>query len=367
MVACLDYNAGEAPTPVNGSSSSYTENTFKPNPKDNYQKCLTDLENSATAGAIAGPNGTLSSSCALPPSCNGLSLGRSLAGPPYEALVPGSVSNFRPNLCGTGQGETEGSSCLATPNTTITPGPELGETSTTTTQETCCTGFDTTCKSCQTCAPSAVNNGEYNPPVCTEVNNCDLCGSTTTCGSTCEVSTTTNITYYSADCNPAIAGSYANWVQNSLTLFAGEQPKFAARAQYLSDMYTRAKSMQSIFTQGAKELNQFICSPGDPNCPNGSPSSQLLSASTATPTANLPNSVIYGWLDDQPSGGSGGCTDNNGKRVGCAHIVKVTAYAPGRGGNPAFVGSSTAALAQAVLPYIKTSTSWSFGWFGPRP
>jgi hypothetical protein len=97
---------------------------------------------------------------------------------------------------------------------------------------------------------------------------------------------------------------------------------------FLTDIYARAQTMEKIFNQGTAALQSFL---------NG-PAAQLIAASQTQPTATLPNSVIYGWVDN---------TYPNGQK-GYAHIVKVTAYSPGRNGNGTF------GLSQ--LPYIKTTS-----------
>jgi len=125
-------------------------------------------------------------------------------------------------------------------------------------------------------------------------------------------------------------GNYAAWVNNSFTLATDEAPKFALRAQFLNDVYTRARTMQNIFSQGAVALQNFL----------SGPAAQLMSASQSQPTATLPNSVIYGWVDNPHPNG----------QPGYAHIVKVTVYSVGHGGNSTLGVSS-------VLPWIKTKTS----------
>ena len=140
------------------------------------------------------------------------------------------------------------------------------------------------------------------------------------------------------------AGNYAAWVNHSLTLATDEAPKFTLRAQFLNDVYIRAQAMSKTFAQGDSALKSFLCAPGDPNCPPaGGPAAQLTAAynqqllNGTSSTASLPNAVIYGWVDNPPSNG----------RPGYAHIVKVTAYSPGRGG-PLGIGP--------LLPWIQTKS-----------
>jgi hypothetical protein len=86
----------------------------------------------------------------------------------------------------------------------------------------------------------------------------------------------------------------------------------------------------------------------------------------------LPNAVIYGWIDKTPIV-SGGC-QSGGIKAGCAHVVKVTAYAPGRCGNQANgtggvcgtamdqKASPTSPYIDSTLPWIKTSLKCSAVW-----
>ena len=89
--------------------------------------------------------------------------------------------------------------------------------------------------------------------------------------------------------------------------------------------------MQNIFKQGGQDLQSFL----------SGPAAQLISANQTQPIATLPNSVIYGWIDKKLPNG----------QTGYAHIVKVTAYAAGRNGS----GSAANSIAQALLPWIKTT------------
>ncbi len=133
-------------------------------------------------------------------------------------------------------------------------------------------------------------------------------------------------------------GNYAAWVNNSLILATDEAPKFALRSAYLTDIYTRAKIMPKIFQAGEKALSAFLAPCAGSNCSDGGPAAQLIWANShPSSTSSLPNSVIYGWVDN---------TSPNG-HPGYAHIVKVTAYSVGRG-------------ASAVLPWIETSCTKKF-------
>jgi hypothetical protein len=146
-------------------------------------------------------------------------------------------------------------------------------------------------------------------------------------------------------------GSYDTWVSNSLTLATDEAPKFALRAAYLTDIFNRAQTMATILPPAATELQNFLNGPADQllsvqPCDDGSSCSSGKCSdgtSCSTPsTAILPNSVIYGWVDN---------TYPNGQ-AGYAHIVKVTAYAAGRNGDSS---NGTSSFSQSVLPWIKTS------------
>jgi len=162
---------------------------------------------------------------------------------------------------------------------------------------------------------------------------------------------------FTGSCDATVAGSYAKWVNDSLTLATDEAPKFALRSAFLTDVSTRANTMQTIFSPAATALNTFL-NP-DQSQSTLSPSAGLTWAFNNQTAASLPNSVIYGWVDN-PLNGSGGCgTDGNGKRVGCAHIVKVTVYSPGRSSG----SSLPLPLPQSggsLLPWIKTKTTNSF-------
>ena len=102
--------------------------------------------------------------------------------------------------------------------------------------------------------------------------------------------------YTTTDTPPTV--SYAKWVNDSLTLFTDEQPKFALRSAFLTDIYNRAQTMQNIFAQGDQALHNFFKPCGTPTCTDGGPAAQLIYArSLSNPVRNLPNSVIYGWVD----------------------------------------------------------------------
>jgi hypothetical protein len=130
-------------------------------------------------------------------------------------------------------------------------------------------------------------------------------------------------------------------VSDSYTLFVDETPKFAKRAQYLTDLLGKAQTLQNISQQGNTALNNFLAGPAA-TLANGV-------TAQATKVSTLPNTVIYGWQDNPPKGGAGGCTDpTSHNRVGCVHIVKVTAKSVGHG-------------AATRLPWIKTTTKSFLG------
>ena len=83
----------------------------------------------------------------------------------------------------------------------------------------------------------------------------------------------------------------------------------------------------------------------------------IFARSQPTATDSIPNAVIYGWQDDVPTGLVGACVDANGHAVGCAHIVKVTAYSAARVGNARIPGL------QALLPNIYNWSTFFYDYF----
>ena len=155
---------------------------------------------------------------------------------------------------------------------------------------------------------------------------------------------------YSTGCDVNTAGSYGKWVNDSLILATDEAPKFALRAAFLTDVYNRAKTMPNIFQAGNKALSAFLAPCSGSNCSDGGPAAQLTYAySQPSPTSLLPNSVIYGWVDN---------TYLNG-RQGYAHIVKVTAYSVGRRGGSSLPNPSPDG-GGSVLPWIETKCEKTF-------
>jgi len=316
VLACLNYNAS---TPV-----------------ALYQACLTWLEQFKPT---TPPNdGTRSDACVLPPPsvyspftksnlspCDPIILGRSLTGLPAPAFTPGSIT-YTGNVPPTCDGALL-SQCTLTSTTTTIPNPPASPTSTTastvTGTESCSFSVcDAPCSCYQSCGPLSPKSCVPGYVTCTSCGYGQCGYGLDSCSGT---ATTTETTVNTVSCNPSVAGSFANWVQNSLTLAQQAQPKFSLRYLYMNDIFTRSYNMENIFSKGDQALQSFLGP--------GGPAAQLMSASKTQPAATLPNSVIYGWIDNLPNGGSGGCSDPvTHQRVGCAHIVKVTVYAPGRGG-----------------------------------
>ncbi len=210
--------------------------------------------------------------------------------------------------------------------------------------------------------PSVINCLNYNAS--TAPNNYQACQSALASG-TCSI-------YYSANPPPACAasilgrtllsssvepmppydgctGNYAKWVSDSYTLFNDEAQKFALRSAFLTDVFARGQTMHNIFPQASAALQSFLSVAQNQlnqikPCGDGSTCTSLDQCRDGTPcvpspTSALPNSVIYGWVDNKPNGQSGS-----------AHIVKVTAYSPGRGGS----------FASGMLPWIRTKCENTF-------
>jgi hypothetical protein len=159
------------------------------------------------------------------------------------------------------------------------------------------------------------------------------------------------------------SSAYADWLQTSLTLASDEAPKFSLRAAFLKDVYTRGQTMQTMFQQAdaalAGQTVNGVFQPGfltpcaGTNCAQGGPAAQLMWAMDNKQQAtSLPNSVIYGWTDKNLSNG----------QPGYAHIVKVTAFSPGRCGSPdngtgGICGNPapTSINIDPKLPWVKTT------------
>ena len=170
--------------------------------------------------------------------------------------------------------------------------------------------------------------------------------------------------------------SFAKWVKDSYSLYTYEAPKFTTRSAFLTDIYSRAQTMQKIFTQAHASLANFFktctgcadgstcnsaagiagkCADGSAcgsplnECEDGGPAAQLIYAHANPLVVNLPNAVIYGWVDNKLPNGKGGY----------AHIVKATAYSPGRQG----VGQANATFVAPLLPWINTWETWALRKF----
>ena len=158
--------------------------------------------------------------------------------------------------------------------------------------------------------------------------------------------------------NCTATGNYMAWLNESLSLFSSETPKFALRSQFLTDAYNRAQSMQTILSEGDTALGKFLTPCSGTKCADGGPAAQLAYAQGQTAQTELiPNSVIYGWRDKTLATGHTLPASQGG--LGYAHIVKVTAYSPGRNGHLAFGSpADIASFVQSKLPWIQTSSDW---------
>lgn len=204
-------------------------------------------------------------------------------------------------------------------------------------------------------------------------------------------------------CNPNPSGTtttYGEWIKNSLILFTDEDPKFALRAAFLNDVYTRAQDFQNITLEADTALHNFFktctgcaegtcsnnkcddgsfcgeslctngttcsgpgtCTNGGPcnQCADGGPVAQLEYArGLGNPARSLPNAVIYGWVDPAM---------NNGQTLpgtltglgGYSHLVKVTAFSPGRDGNATYHISGL----QPILPWVNSWTTFFYQKYG---
>jgi hypothetical protein len=285
LLACLNFNAGEVPTANPAGTSNFTETPIN-GPAFYYQQCSSALSPAQ-----------LPSCPPLPAACAATQLGRSLNGPIPAPLPPSTTCV---GGCAAG---SNGCTCTTTTNTTYTT---------------------TTTVSTTTCTNSSGGS----------------CAAGTT-GCSCSTKTTTTCGF-----NP----KYIQWVNDNLTLFTDEAPKFAARAQYLTDMYTRIQPLPALFQSAVTALNNFLKPCAGVNCSQGGPAAQLIYAhSQPDPIMVLPNSVIYGWVDDTYSNG----------HPGYAHLVKVTAYSAGRMGKASLALPTPSPQTKAnasVLPWIETVT-----------
>ena len=333
--ACLDYNSST--------------------PTANYNTCLNALTSHDPAGCTVLPS----------PSCTPPVLGRSLiplsspfhqftgsyGPPPATTALPSGTS------CASYSGYTSGCTTQGPYITSAPPNsPPAG-----TVQGVGTTVYNENTNKCNYSVPYNCNCGYHAPyypnsPQCSCNNaggaSCKSSPCTVTCtcsgtygcstcynNGTCEdpISSSITTSFRSQSCDPNQPGSYASWIQANHTVFKNESPKFALRSQFINDIYTRAQSMQTAVAKGGQELQDFLNPTG--------PAQQLVNANTSPPTATLPNTVIYGWIDNSSHG-----------QPGKAHIVKVTAYSAGRVG-------SYGNVFQSAVPWIKTATRWVFSWF----
>jgi hypothetical protein len=120
--------------------------------------------------------------------------------------------------------------------------------------------------------------------------------------------------------------------------------------------------MQAIFNDEDTVLHNFFAVNGpvaqlytyalqaSATSSSGTIASTVTSGATATVTANfstLPNAVIYGWADNPYPNG----------HKGYAHVVKVTAFSPGRAGSAVLTPGN--GIVWSLLPWIQ---SWSTFW-----
>ncbi len=97
-------------------------------------------------------------------------------------------------------------------------------------------------------------------------------------------------------------------------------------------------------------------------CEDGGPAAQLMYAATlGSSVAAFPNSVIYGWKDNILANGQSLSGNPPLGAQGYAHLIRVTAYAPGRAGVPG------AANIQSQLPWVQTTTGTDYSYGIPDP
>ena len=173
-------------------------------------------------------------------------------------------------------------------------------------------------------------------------------------------------------CDPRILGrsltgnALPSNASASYTVFSDEAPKFALRAPFLTDIYNRGATMQAIFNDEDTVLQKFFAANGpaaqlytyalqaSATSSSGTIASTVASTAAAVAAAagvtieanfaTLPNAVIYGWADNPYPNG----------HKGYAHVVKVTAYSPGRSGSATLTPGG--GLVWSMLPWIQ---SWS--------
>jgi len=354
VVACLNYNSGQ--------NSNTAQATI------NYQTCLNALSQMNANNTCSTTSCTAGNAC-FPPECQASVLG----------AAPNLSSGIAPTFTGNGHDcDPNWSGSFANwVNNNVNYGPVYNYTQ--------CKAWLGSCPTLTSLGANGLAGTPCDPVVLgrsLDVEKYDLYdGSANSCSSTYVSLTTKN-------------SSFAKWVSDSQDLFTDEQPKFIKRAQFLTDIQNRAITMQNIFTKGDIALHNFMktctgcanpnasctdnkCSDdgsscGSPKnqCEDGGPAAQLMYARSQPSVAqNLPNAVIYGWTDKtMPNGqvrplscATGACnaatdlcpdgiTQCTGG-AGYAHIVKVTAYSPGRNGNPSY--TSPGFILQR-LPWITT-------------
>ncbi|MDE2221706.1 MAG: hypothetical protein KGK03_01405 [Candidatus Omnitrophica bacterium] len=387
VLACLKYNAG----PTSAETANY----------------------SACANSLVTNNSCLEN---LPSSCSPTVLSTPLLPAPSFTVTDSNRCNVCKDgsLCGSGGTDKcqDGSACVEGTYADWVAnqyryGPIYN-------YQTCLNVLNGGCDDGSVCG-----SGGTNPNKCANGKTCGPCG--TTNNSYASQSSVCAASVLGRSLTAAYSGSrgcnntFKTWVQNNLTLFNDESPKFALRYAYLKDVYDRAITLQRITADADYALHNFFkpcsgcaygnCGDGGPNkcgdgsacgqslcpdnttcssdsdcsnggscnqCADGGPVAQIMYARTQKKTtATLPNSVIYGWRDKPTlgqspcgtacsdnslcgSGGTGKCQNGSAcQPLGCEHIVRVTAFSPGRtGGNGVF---------QDRLPWIDSYTSdWGF-------
>ncbi|MBF0571209.1 MAG: hypothetical protein HQL12_04995 [Candidatus Omnitrophica bacterium] len=322
VIACLNYNAG--PTTAQQATSNY----------QNYLSCLNYLQSGACPTVISGTPcdaGVLGASSPVwdssdPNRCNVFSKG-SFANAVNNQINFGPVNNYKNCL------SLVTNQCPASLANTVCDPSVLGRSLT--------SGYTG-------CADGSSCSG----------------GKCSTSGAKCVVAYSGGAG--SSSCNPVASVSdqypYSKWLEDNITLFTDETPKFSLRSAFLTDIFTRAQTMQNITAQADIALHNFLKPCGSADCSDGGPAAQLIyrhtqvqNSTTALPKA-LPNAVVYGWVDSTlPNGQT--LPGRPAGAGGYAHIVKVTAFSTGRNGKN---GEGGVAI-QSQMPWIYTWTSGTFG------
>jgi len=354
VIACLDYNASVAPVAYQNclnelaqnqsdesGSSSGLNGCYVPISDKTYMSACLPVHLGRSLDEVSPNHPFTPSSNGTPTPCNGQNCPRSLNPcPPHVLCIDTSQSVLSTNST-TVQGQGTTTVTITANNCTYLNPMGIHECNCHVIGVSSCTPVPLECSQLHPCLP---------PPVgaCTHCDSCEICSDNTITTS-----------FQSQDCDPTQAGSFANWVNDSLTLATDAQPKFTLRSSFLSGVDGGAKQMLTIIGPAELALKAFL---------NG-PAANLMAArlsSNATGAA-LPNAVIYGWVEKPPMGG-GGCKDSNGNKTGCAHAVKATVYSPGRCGSTGSLCntpvSPVSSNISSTLPWIKTALKcpmWGLG------